>query len=446
MDSFRLQLFELQSLHEKSVSGNYFNHFNLQELKQKLQLIQLQFEKEKEITKIELESMKRQNKRLEDDLDHLSDKKDRVDYKFQVLSEKYNKLVHNINSNNAHISPSPNQYDSSEEEPEDEFIQKKQIQPPRQPQKHAQRRQNSPEISLKQLPKKKVLSEDSVTQSHESQETLTLSGEIETDFFSKPPIEDAPIFRKQKSPPQESSSVPIKQNKTKSNHVENLLKQWEKPKKKPLPKPTWLLSQSSPTDKKLNKVEDDLINEPIPIKNKKKEIDLKRKKTSRDESNNTSTSETPTKKSKKKSNFEPNLLTVVYEDVKKEKPNLTYGKLAQYDLTGDELISDVVAKRTIPKSRQSTFEIKKTPEKKTTPKNKEKGQICEKCKAFYDAIVDNEEERAKMIEKCSRHRHVHSPPSSPPGFWEFDKFPSQTQKTQTETQTQKNDTNPSLIF
>ena len=63
MDPFRLQLFELQSLHEKSVSGKKSNPTKLLELKQKLQYYQLQFEKEKEISRIELESIKKHNQR-----------------------------------------------------------------------------------------------------------------------------------------------------------------------------------------------------------------------------------------------------------------------------------------------------------------------------------------------------------------------------------------------
>ena len=226
-------------------------------------------------------------------------------------------------------------------------------------------------ISLKQLPKKNIHLTDESTNptSHETQEFLTLSGEIETDFFSKPPVEDIPpILRKQTISTANTSS--ITQNKSKSNHIENLIKQWEKPKKKSLPKPSFLLSQPTPPEK-IQKTtrfrdieEDDLIYEKPTSMTKKnpKEIDLKRKKSKNEEIS--SKIETPTKKQKKekKSNFEPNLLTVVYEDVKKEKPNLTYGKLAQYDLTGDESISDVIAKRTIPtptKTKQSNFQIKK---------------------------------------------------------------------------------------
>jgi hypothetical protein len=370
-------------------------------------------------------------------LETLFEKKERIEERFQILTEKYSKLVRNIGFKDVNIRHSQPHFD--EDSSQEEIPQKKK-------QTHSSSiSSSSNEISLKQLPNKKakkIIREESEEEfeqkspelsSEDPQEQLTLGKELETSFFSKPPVERVPIekFNSPKS---------VVSPRKKENRVESLLKKWENPtKKKPLPKPVFLLSQSS--DKGLSKKllddeeEEDLIN------NSKKEIDLKRKKS------DSKQIETPNKKQKKlkekKSKFEPNSLTVVYEDIKKEKPNLIYGKEASYDLTGDEPITEVVAKRTIPppqvKSNKSSFTIaSRKPEPKEKEKETEKGQICEKCKEFYEAVYSNKEEREKVIQLCSRHRHVHSPPRTPPGYWEFDKF--------TQTQTQKNDTNPSLTF
>jgi hypothetical protein len=366
-------------------------------------------------------------------LETLFEKKERIEEKFQILTEKYSKLVRNIGFKDVNIHHSQPHFDddSSQEEPPKK---KKQIYT-------SSSISSTNEISLKQLPNKKAKkiiyeeSEEEVEQkspelsSEDPQEQLTLGKELETSFFSKPPVERVPI---EKFNSLKSVASPRKEN---PNRVESLLKKWETPtKKKPLPKPVFLLSQSS--DKGLSKK---LLDEEEDLMDSKKENDLKRKKS------DSKQIETPNKKQKKlkekKSKFEPNSLTVVYEDIKKEKPNLIYGKEASYDLTGDEPITEVVAKRTIPQPQgkpKSTFTIASRKPEASSMKELEKGQICEKCKEFYEAVYSNKEEREKVIQLCSRHRHVHSPPRTPPGYWEFDKF--------TQTQTQKNDTNPSLTF
>lgn len=53
-----------------------------------------------------------------------------------------------------------------------------------------------------------------------------------------------------------------------------------------------------------------------------------------------------------------------------------------------------------------------------------KGHDCEQCNHFIQqlrgALWKTEEERQKLINQYSRHRHLHSPPKTPPDFWEVD--------------------------
>eukprot|EP00011_Vannellida_sp_DIVA3-517-6-12_P001712 CAMPEP_0114612438 /NCGR_PEP_ID=MMETSP0168-20121206/4623_1 /TAXON_ID=95228 ORGANISM="Vannella sp., Strain DIVA3 517/6/12" /NCGR_SAMPLE_ID=MMETSP0168 /ASSEMBLY_ACC=CAM_ASM_000044 /LENGTH=305 /DNA_ID=CAMNT_0001823425 /DNA_START=62 /DNA_END=976 /DNA_ORIENTATION=- len=45
------------------------------------------------------------------------------------------------------------------------------------------------------------------------------------------------------------------------------------------------------------------------------------------------------------------------------------------------------------------------------------GHNCHMCQKFYDALECGEAEKAKLLQMCSRHRHHHTPPSTPDGYW-----------------------------
>ncbi|EGC28291.1 hypothetical protein DICPUDRAFT_160384 [Dictyostelium purpureum] len=54
-------------------------------------------------------------------------------------------------------------------------------------------------------------------------------------------------------------------------------------------------------------------------------------------------------------------------------------------------------------------------------REKLQGFDCAHCKEFYDAVLgDDESKKKQMLNQCSRHRHNDEPPSTPPGFWDFE--------------------------
>ena len=46
-----------------------------------------------------------------------------------------------------------------------------------------------------------------------------------------------------------------------------------------------------------------------------------------------------------------------------------------------------------------------------------KGYTCPHCKGFYEALGFNKKYTNYLIQLGSRHRHEHTPPSSPKSFW-----------------------------
>ena len=49
------------------------------------------------------------------------------------------------------------------------------------------------------------------------------------------------------------------------------------------------------------------------------------------------------------------------------------------------------------------------------------GYTCNQCKEFYENVFGKNTDKYKeVIQLCSRHRHKHTPPSTPPGFWDID--------------------------
>eukprot|EP01117_Protostelium_nocturnum_P001223 TRINITY_DN1154_c0_g1_i1.p1 TRINITY_DN1154_c0_g1~~TRINITY_DN1154_c0_g1_i1.p1 ORF type:complete len:349 (-),score=94.01 TRINITY_DN1154_c0_g1_i1:1102-2148(-) len=44
------------------------------------------------------------------------------------------------------------------------------------------------------------------------------------------------------------------------------------------------------------------------------------------------------------------------------------------------------------------------------------GRECEHCKKFYDVVGITD--RNKFVHECSKHKSKHTPPSTPPGFWD----------------------------
>lgn len=67
------------------------------------------------------------------------------------------------------------------------------------------------------------------------------------------------------------------------------------------------------------------------------------------------------------------------------------------------------------------FRIKsKSVIRKKSEREKLNGYDCPNCEKFYKAAIEDEKERKRIIQKCSRHRCDHSPPSTPPEFWELE--------------------------
>jgi len=80
-----------------------------------------------------------------------------------------------------------------------------------------------------------------------------------------------------------------------------------------------------------------------------------------------------------------------------------------------------------PKSRVG-FKYQEEPIRKRKERELLKGRECEECAKFYDAIGDGQFQfdREHFVNECSRHRQIHTPPQTPPHYWDVD-FPS-TQK------------------
>ena len=52
------------------------------------------------------------------------------------------------------------------------------------------------------------------------------------------------------------------------------------------------------------------------------------------------------------------------------------------------------------------------------------GQTCPECDAFYRVMADAfGKDPALLVQRHSRHRHEHAPPSTPPGFWDVWSLP-----------------------
>jgi len=63
--------------------------------------------------------------------------------------------------------------------------------------------------------------------------------------------------------------------------------------------------------------------------------------------------------------------------------------------------------------------------RKKDERDKLKGSECEHCKKWYEALEESGDlkNRAALLNTCSRHKHLHSPPTTPPSFWDLD-FPT----------------------
>jgi len=60
--------------------------------------------------------------------------------------------------------------------------------------------------------------------------------------------------------------------------------------------------------------------------------------------------------------------------------------------------------------------VRKKAEREVLP-----GRECDHCKKFYDAIHgdgNDQVDRKKMVNDCSRHKHLYSPPPTPPHYWD----------------------------
>jgi hypothetical protein len=60
------------------------------------------------------------------------------------------------------------------------------------------------------------------------------------------------------------------------------------------------------------------------------------------------------------------------------------------------------------------------PIRKKAERDKLPGHECEHCARFYDAISGGAPElRRELVTGCSRHKHLHTPPGTPPGYWDM---------------------------
>lgn len=48
-----------------------------------------------------------------------------------------------------------------------------------------------------------------------------------------------------------------------------------------------------------------------------------------------------------------------------------------------------------------------------------KGYECKCCKPFYDALGLTNKQRRDLVQMCSRHRYSHTPPTTPPKYWDL---------------------------
>ena len=57
------------------------------------------------------------------------------------------------------------------------------------------------------------------------------------------------------------------------------------------------------------------------------------------------------------------------------------------------------------------------PVRKKNERNALKGYECKCCKPFYDALGLSNKEKKKLVQLTSRHRNSHTPPTTPPRYW-----------------------------
>jgi hypothetical protein len=61
------------------------------------------------------------------------------------------------------------------------------------------------------------------------------------------------------------------------------------------------------------------------------------------------------------------------------------------------------------------------PVRKKAERDKLPGHDCEHCAKFYEAVSDGADPKIRqgLINACSRHKHIHTPPGTPPGYWDM---------------------------
>jgi len=72
------------------------------------------------------------------------------------------------------------------------------------------------------------------------------------------------------------------------------------------------------------------------------------------------------------------------------------------------------------KQQQIPYKYQEDPIRKKHERALLKGRECPHCEKFYEALNqgDHKFDRSKFVAECSRHKEIHSPPQTPPGFWE----------------------------
>ena len=71
---------------------------------------------------------------------------------------------------------------------------------------------------------------------------------------------------------------------------------------------------------------------------------------------------------------------------------------------------------------KNKLKVKTKPIRKKNEREALKGYTCRSCKAFYEALGLSQKQMNDMIQLCSRHRFVCTPPRTPDKFWDLN-FP-----------------------
>lgn len=68
---------------------------------------------------------------------------------------------------------------------------------------------------------------------------------------------------------------------------------------------------------------------------------------------------------------------------------------------------------------KSKLKIVTKPIRKKNERETLKGYACKCCQPFYDALGLTNSQKKELIQHVSRHRSNHTPPSTPPGYWDM---------------------------